>query len=113
MIDRITRDFKLEYQYFESQTTVTCHIRSVRDYLSKIFIFLERLLLPTHIITGQFARSTEILGIHYCNLFQREYHNIFIENELTSIVTIYHKNYIIEEKSKIIHRYLLHAIAEL
>jgi hypothetical protein len=71
------------------------------------------LLLLVHITGGQPSRGTELLSLQHYNTTHGLRRNIFIENELVSFVTFYHKGYSIQGSTKIIHRYLPKEISEL
>jgi hypothetical protein len=86
---------------------------AVRQYLSKVFSFLQRLLLLIHLTGGQPARGTELLCIRWRNSTCGQRRNIFIENGLVSFVTTYHKGYSMTGTIKIIHRFLPLEVGEL
>lgn len=85
----------------------------VRNYLTRVDAFLERLLLLMHITSGQPARGTEIVTLRVQNTILGHHRNVFIEDGLVSIVTSYHKGYAITGSTKIIHRYLPKEVSEL
>ena len=66
-----------------------------------------------HIVGGQPARATELLGIRHSNTKQGGLRNIFIDRGIVAFVTTYYKNYCQTRKIKIIHRYLLREVREL
>ena len=81
-------------------------LETAADYQSKIKAFQEKLLLIMHIVGGQLARASELLGMRYANTKQGRLRNILIDRGLMVFVTCYHKNYRSSGNIKIIHRYL-------
>jgi hypothetical protein len=65
----------------------------VQEYKQKVKQFQEKLLLIMHIVGGQPAQATELLGIRHSNTKQGGLHNIFIDCGIMAFVTMYHKNY--------------------
>jgi len=86
---------------------------AVRAYFTKLDAFLERLLLLTHITSGQPARGTELLSLQHSNTLRGHHRSIFMEEGLISTVTSYHKGYNITGSAKVIHRYLPREVSEL
>ena len=78
----------------------------VNNYMDKISLFMEKLLVLIHISAGQPARSNELLSLRYCNTEKGGHRCIFVEDGLVVIVTYYDKGYNITGSEKIIHRYL-------
>lgn len=85
----------------------------MKNYISLIDSFLERLLLLVHLTLGQPARGIEILSLRHCNTVYGHHRSIFVEDGLVSTVTAYHKGYNIVGSTKIIHRYLPKEVSEL
>lgn len=82
-------------------------------YLGWVDEFLQRLLLLTHMTSGQPARATELISIRHCNTPEGRHRNIFVEHGLVCIVTSYHKSQSTTNSMKIIHRYLPRVVSEL
>jgi hypothetical protein len=51
------------------------------------------MLLVMHIVGGQLARATELLGMRHSNTKQGGLRNIVIDRKIVSFVTTYYKNY--------------------
>lgn len=85
----------------------------VNDYMDKMSLFMEKLLVLVHMSAGQPARSRELLSLRYCNTEKGGHRCIFVENGLMAIVTFYDKGYNIRGTEKIIHRYLPQEVGEL
>jgi hypothetical protein len=83
------------------------------EYQRKVEAFQEKLLLILHIVGGQLARATELIGMRYANTKQGGLQNIFIDRGMIVFVTTYYKNYQSSSKMKIIQRYLLQEAGEL
>lgn len=86
---------------------------AVQAYHKKIEKFREVLWCMMHMISGQPARATEILGIRYKNTANGGARNIFINHGQVSWVTAYHKNFRQTNEAKIIHRFLPREVGEL
>ncbi|KAJ6438732.1 translation initiation factor IF3 [Purpureocillium lavendulum] len=86
---------------------------AVRKYARTFEQFRERLWMLMHMVAGQPARSTEILGIRFINTINGGVRNIMAHNRMMCFVTSYHKGYRYKAEGKIIYRYLLREIGEL
>ncbi|RSL82730.1 hypothetical protein CEP52_016890 [Fusarium oligoseptatum] len=89
------------------------HHRAVQTYEQTVNQFMERLFMLMHMVGGQPARATEILGIRHINTVNGGVRNIFAHNGMTCFVTAYHKGFRATGQVKVIHRYLPQAIGEL
>lgn len=88
-------------------------LETAADYQGKVEAFQEKLLLIMHIVGGQPARASELIGMRYANTKQGGLRNILIDRGLMVFVTCYHKNYRSSGNMKIIHRYLPREVGEL
>jgi hypothetical protein len=87
--------------------------RAVQSYGQTVNQFMERLFMLMHMVGGQPARATEILGIRHQNTMNGEVRNIFAHNGMMCFVTSYHKGFRSTGQAKVIHRYLPRALGEL
>jgi hypothetical protein len=113
LLGRVLRIDKLreEFTYPNHLKKLVWDKQAVRKYYKRVDMFLERPLLLIHIVSGQPARGTEIIGLQHTNsTFHR---NVFIEDGLVALVTSYHKGYTCTGSTKIIHRYLPKELSEL
>lgn len=90
-------------EVLKKDSKVVWKLSAAKQYVAKIYSFLERLFLLVHLTSGQPARSTEILSLRYYNTVNGHYRSIFIEDGLMSTVTAYHKGYNIVGLIKIIY----------
>ncbi|KAG8664108.1 uncharacterized protein FPOAC1_014077 [Fusarium poae] len=79
---------------------------AIRRYSRLIEEFRSQLFVAMHMLGGQPARSTEILGIRMWNTMNGGVRNIFIHDGMVCFVTMYHKGFRQSGKVKVIHRYL-------
>jgi superfamily II DNA helicase RecQ len=112
LLNRILTTSELAVQFIHVEQGVWRQKR-VNDYMDKISLFMEKLMVLIHITAGQPSRSSELLSLRYCNTEKGGHRCIFIENELMVIVTFYDKGYSIRGTEKIIHRYLPQEVGEL
>ncbi|KAJ3469903.1 hypothetical protein MRS44_000002 [Fusarium solani] len=87
--------------------------REVQSYGKTFDEFMEKMFLLMHMVGGQPARSTEILGIRYKNTMNGGVRNIFAHDGLMCFVTSYHKSFRATGQAKVIHRYLPREVGEL
>jgi len=92
---------------------LTWNTRKLSDWISSINLFLEKLLLFSHLGGGQPARAPKLLSIRFSNSIETGTRSIFVKNGLVFFVTYYYKGYSISGSTKIIHRYLPKEIGEL
>ncbi|KAG6148290.1 hypothetical protein E4U37_007506 [Claviceps purpurea] len=88
-------------------------MKAIKDHGKKLDKFREKLWLLVHMLSGQPARATEILGIRHQNTSNGGTRNIFISKGEVCFVTAYHKNFQQTNQAKIIHRFLPRAVGEL
>ncbi|KAH0553468.1 hypothetical protein GP486_006460, partial [Trichoglossum hirsutum] len=112
LLNRILSTSELAEQFMHIEQGVWKQKR-VNDYMDKISLFMERLMVLIHMSAGQPARARELLSLRYCNTEKGGHRCIFIENGLMVIVTFYDKGYSIRGTEKIIHRYLPQEVGEL
>ncbi|KAH0542813.1 hypothetical protein FGG08_002861 [Glutinoglossum americanum] len=112
LLSRILADRELAQQFMHTDRGIWKQGR-VNDYMDKMSLFMEKLLVLVHMSAGQPARSRELLSLRYCNTEKGGHRCIFIENGLMAIVTFYDKGYNIRGTEKIIHRYLPQEVGEL
>ncbi|EMT67217.1 Putative ATP-dependent DNA helicase Q1, partial [Fusarium odoratissimum] len=79
---------------------------AIRGYSRTIEQFRSQLFMLMHMLGGQPARSTEILGLRMWNTMNGGVRNIFIHEGMVCFVTMYHKGFRQTDKVKVIHRYL-------
>jgi superfamily II DNA helicase RecQ len=84
-----------------------------KTYLAVADSFREDLLFAVHLLAGQPARTTEILGIRYFNTPYGRLRNVFIENRMVCLQCSYHKGYQHSGSTKVINRYLPKALGEI
>jgi superfamily II DNA helicase RecQ len=116
LLKRISHEKPLQEEWFEAESDGHDHpyrLEAVLDYQRKVEAFQEKLLLIMHMVGGQPARATELIGIRYANTKQGGLRNIFIDRGMMAFVSTYHKGYRSSGKMKIIHRYLPREVGEL
>jgi RecQ family ATP-dependent DNA helicase len=116
LLKRISHEPRLQQEWFQEDIEGQDHpyqAKAVQEYQQKVEQFQEKLLLIMHMVGGQPARATELLGMRYANTKQGGLRNIFIDHGMVAFVTTYHKNYRQTGKMKIIHRYLPREVGEL
>ena len=116
LLKRISHEPHLQQEWFQEDGGEQDHpyrAEAVMEYQQKVEQFQEKLLLIMHLVGGQPARATELLGMRHSNTKQGGLRNIFIDRGMMAFVTTYHKNYQQTGKMKIIHRYLPKEVGEL
>ncbi|KAL3595876.1 hypothetical protein FPOAC2_10246 [Fusarium poae] len=87
--------------------------QAIRGYSRLIEQFRSQLFMLMHMLGGQPARLTEILGLRMWNTMNGGVRNIFIHEGMVCFVTMYHKGFRQTDKVKVIHRYLQREVGEL
>src|SRR5512140_2273885 len=78
----------------------------VRSYLEKVDRSRQLLLIGIHVLAGQPARATELLGLRFLNTSYGNIRNIFIEDRMVCLAFAYHKGYQLSGRAKVIYRFL-------
>ncbi|PWI64632.1 hypothetical protein PCL_09489 [Purpureocillium lilacinum] len=86
---------------------------AVRKYGRTLEQFRERLWMIMHMVAGQPAPSTEILGIRHVNTVNGGIRNVLAHRGMMCFVTSYHKGFRRTGQAKVIHRYLPREVGEL
>ena len=116
LLKRISHEPRLQGEWLQDDIDGQNHpyrMETVMEYQQKVEQFQEKLLLIMHMVGGQPARATELLGMRHSNTKQGGLRNIFIDRGMVAFVTTYHKNYQQTGKMKIIHRYLPREVGEI
>ncbi|KFZ23250.1 hypothetical protein V502_02271, partial [Pseudogymnoascus sp. VKM F-4520 (FW-2644)] len=113
LLHRIVETGELQKEFFTGLEPLTWRRPAAERYLKEVDAFLERLLLITHVTSGQPARGSELVSLQHCNTINNLRRNIFLENGLVSFVTFYHKGYSVKGNVNIIHRYLPENVSKL
>ncbi|KAM5520395.1 hypothetical protein FOXYSP1_18819 [Fusarium oxysporum f. sp. phaseoli] len=79
---------------------------AIRQYARDVEQFRGKIFILMHMLGGQPARSTEILGLRMWNTMNGGVHNIFIYEGIVCFITMYHKGFRQTGNTKIIHRYV-------
>lgn len=65
-----------------------------------------------YITASQPARARELLSLRHYNTANR-YCNIFIEDSIVAVVTVYYKGFYTSNDAKVIYRYLPREVGEI
>ncbi|KAL9568931.1 hypothetical protein ACKAV7_006917 [Fusarium commune] len=79
---------------------------AIRQYARDVEQFRGEIFMLMHMLGGQPARSTEVLGLRMWNTMNGGVRNIFIHEGMLCFVTMYHKGFRQTGNTKIIHRYV-------
>jgi hypothetical protein len=86
---------------------------AIRQYARDIKQFRGEIFILMHILGGQPAQSTEILGLRMWNMINGGMRNIFIYEGMVCFVTMYYKGFRQTGNTKIIYRYMPREVGEL
>ncbi|KAL9560637.1 hypothetical protein ACKAV7_015200 [Fusarium commune] len=79
---------------------------AIRQYARDVEQFRGEIFMLMHMLGGQPARSTEVLGLQIWNTMNGGGAHIFIHEGMLCFVTMYHKGFRQTGNTKIIHRYV-------
>lgn len=88
------------------ETAIRAYGRAIEEFRGQMFVLM-------HMLGGQPARATEILGLRMWNTANGGVRNIFIHEGMVCFVAIYHKGFRQTGNIKVIHRYLPREVGEL
>jgi hypothetical protein len=83
------------------------------QYFRNVDRFRELLLVAIHLLGGQPARTTELIGLRHRNTAHGGIRNILIENGMVSLVFFYHKGLNTSGQVRVIYRYLPRPLGDL
>ncbi|RTE68056.1 hypothetical protein BHE90_017567, partial [Fusarium euwallaceae] len=81
------------------ESAIRAYGRAIEEFRGQMFVLM-------HMLGGQPARATEILGMRMWNTANGGVRNIFIHEGMVCFVTMYHKGFRKTGNIKVIHRYL-------
>jgi superfamily II DNA or RNA helicase len=114
LMGEVVQNPDINVRFFHPQTTpLRFRIAPAEAYLRKVDEFRELLLILTYLLSGQPARTTELLGLRYANTSYGGTRNVVIHDSMVSLVFFYHKGYSNSRQVKVIHRYLPYEIGAL
>ena len=85
----------------------------VIQYLQQIARFRKKLAVLVYIVEDQPSRVSELLSLQYINTETNRRRNIFIEDGIVTLVSVYHKGFYASNDIKVIHRYVPREVEEL
>ena len=85
----------------------------IMQYLQRVVRFKKKLTVLTYMVGGQPNRVPELLSLQYINTETNRRRNIFIEDGMVMLVSVYHKRFYASNDVKIIHRYMPQKVGEL
>ena len=113
LLSRLYEDKPLQQRFFfgferslTSNSFPKWRTKEVKAYLSLHKEFLKRLALIMSILGGQPPRATKLFSLQVENTMIRGLKHIFIEERLISFIITYYKGFNIDNKLKIVHRFL-------
>ena len=93
--------------------SIQFQFKLVIQYLQRIARFKEKLAVLIYIVGGQPSRAPELLSLQYINIETNQRRNIFIENRIVMLVSVYYKKFYASNNIKIIYRYVPREVGEL
>ena len=115
VVKRILAEPELKASWIQTQDGGALGFRksTITQYLRQVTKFRQLLFVVIHLLSGQPARTTEILSLRYFNTPHGGQRNIFIQNGMVCLVCLYHKGYVQSGgRVKIIYRYLPREVGE-
>ena len=85
----------------------------VMQYLQRVARFKKKLAVLIYIVGGQPSWAPELLSLQYINTETNWRRNIFIENGMVILVSVYYKKFYASNNIKIIYRYVPREVGEL
>src|SRR3569832_2293979 len=114
IVKRILAEPELKASWIQTTDNALSFRKSaITQYLSQVTKLSQLLFITIHLLSGQPARTTEILSLRYFNSPHAGQRNIFIQNGMVCLVCFYHKGYVQSGgQVKIIYRYLPREVGE-
>ncbi|KXX73085.1 hypothetical protein MMYC01_210546 [Madurella mycetomatis] len=94
-------------------TATTFRSAAVKAYLKQVDEFRALLLVGIHLLGGQPARSTELLGLRHYNTMYAGRRNITLQGGMVRLEFLYHKGYLASGQIRLVYRYLPRELGEL
>lgn len=100
LINYIQAKPTLQAQFIQ---TYCCHPLIIQAYFQQVITFKEKLIVYIHIYTSQLSYTPKLLSIQYVNTNTNIRWNIYINNGIVALVTVYHKGFYTSNNVKIIY----------
>ncbi len=113
LFDQINQNENVKRKFIKSDQELIWNQVEIEKYMHQMMKYREKLLMLIHVIDEQLIRASKLLSVRHSNIIKEEHWNVFVKDELMMFMTRYHKNYIISEDVKMIHRYLSWEMREL
>jgi superfamily II DNA or RNA helicase len=108
LVRQVSANLRLRNRFFRCGSEGEGHLRADRAeaYVRLVDEFRKLLLVITHLLSGQPARTTEILSMRHANTPYGGVRNVFLQGKMLCLVAFYHKGYSLHGQVKVVHRYL-------
>ena len=103
----------MQKQFIHRRQFTRFQPKLVIQYLQRIARFRKKLAILVYIIKNQPSRASELLSLQYINTETNRRRNIFIEDRIITLVSVYHKEFYVNNDIKVIHRYMPREVKEL
>ena len=113
LLERVRAEPDVQKQFIYRCQPTRFQPKLVMQYLQRIARFREKLAVLVHIVGGQPSRAPELLSLQHINTETNRRRNIFIEDRMVTLVSVYHKGFYASNDIKVIHRYILQEVGKL
>ena len=103
----------MQKQFIHCRQPTRFQPKLVIQYLQRVARFREKLAVLVYIVGGQLSRISELLSLQHVNIETNRQRNIFIEDRIITLVSVYHKGFYASNDIKVIHRYMPREVGEL
>ena len=103
----------MQKQFIHRRQPTRFQPKLVIQYLQRVARFREKLAVLIYIIGGQPSRAPELLSLQYVNTEINQRRNIFIEDGIITLVSVYYKRFYASNDIKVIHCYMPREVGEL
>ena len=103
----------MQKQFIYCRQPTRFQSKLVMQYLQRVARFRKKLAVLVYIVGNQSNRVPELLSLQYINTETNRQRNIFIEDGIVTLVSVYHKGFYTSNDIKVIYCYMPREVGEL
>ena len=113
LLKQVQTEPDVQKQFIYRRQPTQFQPKLVIQYLQRVARFRKKLAVLIYIVESQPSRAPELLSLQHVNTETNRQQNIFIEDRMVTLVSVYHKEFYASNDIKVIHCYMPREVEEL